>query len=93
MLPWQPIKLRNSGKSLMKCGELFNHISVKVKFNYMYPQHTEIANFHFSQYKSMESLSCHSNESSWKLKIKNIFFVEGNVLSMYAKFQLHPYGF
>ena len=24
MLPWQPIKLSNSNKSLMKCGELFN---------------------------------------------------------------------
>ena len=38
----------------------------------------------------METLSCHSNESSWTLKIKNITFVKGNVLSKYAKFQLHP---
>ena len=38
----------------------------------------------------METLSCHSNESSLTLKTKNITFVEGNVLSKYAKFQLHP---
>ena len=39
-------------------------------------------------------LSCHSNKSSWILKIKNITVKEGNVLSMYAKFQLHhPYAF
>ena len=56
-----------------------------------------VANFHFPLCKSMETLSCHSKESSWTLKIKkkrNITFVEGNVISKYAKFQLHPpYGF
>ena len=42
----------------------------------------------------METLSCHSNESSRTVKIKNINFVEGNIISKYAKFQLHPpYGF
>ena len=42
----------------------------------------------------METVGCHSNESSWALKIKNVTFVEGYVLSKYAKFQLHPpYGF
>ena len=30
---------------------------------------------------SMETLSCHSNQSSYPTKIKNITFVEGNVLS------------
>ena len=58
---------------------------------------TEInANFHFSHshYKSMETLSCHSNESTWAMTIKNIIYVEANVTNMYAKFQLHPpYGF
>ena len=42
----------------------------------------------------MENLSCHSNQRSYPTEIKNITFVEGNVLSKYAKFQLHPpYGF
>ena len=42
----------------------------------------------------METLSCHSNQSSYPTEIKYITFVEGNVLSKYAKFRLHPlYGF
>ena len=55
----------------------------------------KIVNSHFSHYKSMETLSCHSNQSSYPVEIKkNITFVEGNVLSKYAKFRLHPpYGF
>ena len=38
----------------------------------------------------METLSCHSNQSSYPTGIKNITFVEGNVLCKHAKFQLHP---
>ena len=42
----------------------------------------------------METISCHRNQSSYPTGIKSITFVEGNVLSKYAKFQLHgPYGF
>ena len=42
----------------------------------------------------MENLSCHSNETPWATTIKNIVYVETNVMNMYAKFQLHPpYGF
>ena len=54
----------------------------------------EIVNFHFSHYKSLETLSCHKNQSSYLTEIKYITFVGGNVLSKYAKFRLHPpYGF
>ena len=39
-------------------------------------------------------LSCHSNGTTWATTIKNIIYVETNVMNMYAKFQLHPpYGF
>ena len=38
----------------------------------------------------METLSCHSNQSSYPTGIKNVTFVEGNVLCKYAMFQLHP---
>ena len=38
----------------------------------------------------METISCHSNQSSYPTGIKNITFEEGNVLRKYAKFQLHP---
>ena len=54
----------------------------------------EIVNFHFSHYKSMGTISCHSNQSSYLTGIKNTTYVEANVLSIYAKFWLHPpYGF
>ena len=38
----------------------------------------------------METLSCHSNESTRATTIKNILYVEANVVNMYAKFQFHP---
>ena len=42
----------------------------------------------------METLSCHSYESTWAMTIKNIIYVEAFVMNMYAKFQLHsPYSF
>ena len=54
----------------------------------------ETVNIHFSHFKSMGTISCHSNQSSYPIGIKNIIYVEANVLSMYAKFQLNlPYGF
>ena len=50
--------------------------------------------FHLSLYKFMETLSCHSNESTWATAIKNLIFVEANIMNISAKFQLHPpYGF
>ena len=54
----------------------------------------ETVNFHFSHYKSMGTISCHSNQSSYPTGIKNTTYIEANVLSMYAKFWLLPlYGF
>ena len=38
----------------------------------------------------METLSCHSNQSSYLTGMKTIAFVEGNVQGKYANFQLHP---
>ena len=33
-------------------------------------------------------------KAHWAMTIKNIIYVEANVMNMYAKFQLHPpYGF
>ena len=80
-------------KVAQNMGDYLINISVKKKSNI--PNHlAEIVNLHFSHYKSMETLSCHSNQSSYPTKIKNITFVEGNVLSKYTKFRLHPlYGF
>ena len=54
----------------------------------------ETVNFHFSHYKSMGTISCHSNQSFYPTGIKNTSYIEANVLCMYAKFWLLPlYGF
>ena len=93
MLPSQPIKSSDLGKSRMKHKGLLNKHFCKKKSN-IPNDLAEIVNFHFSYYKSMETLSRHSNQSSYPTKIKNITFVEGKVLGKYAKFRLHPlYGF
>ena len=69
------------------------NISVKKKSN-ISSETAETVNFQLSHYKSMGTISCHSNQSSYPTGIINTTFVETNVLSMYAKFQLHlPYGF
>ena len=93
MSPHQPIKSSDLDKSRVKHGGLLNKHFCKKKSN-IPNDLAKIVNFHFSHFKSTETLSCHSNQSSYPTEIKNITFVEGNVLSKYAKFRLHPpYGF
>ena len=78
----------------MKRGGLLNKHFCKKKNSNIPNDLADIVNFHFSHYKSMETLSCHSNQSSYLTEIKNINCVEGNVVSKYAKLRLHPpYGF
>ena len=50
--------------------------------------------FHISHYKSMETLSCHSDKCTLANAIKNILFVEAHIMNISVNFQLHPpYGF
>ena len=94
MSPRQPIKSSDLDKSRVKHGGLLNKHFCKKKKSNIPNDLAKIVNFHFSHYKSMETLCCHSNQSSYPTEIKNITFVVGNVLSKYAKFRLHPpYGF
>ena len=87
MSPRQPIKLSDLDKSHMKHGGLLNKYFCKKNSN-IPNDLAEIVNFHFSHYKSMGTIS------SYPTRIKNTTYVEANVLSMYAKFRLHPlYGF
>ena len=93
MSPLQPIKLSDLDKRRMKHGGLLNKYFCKKKYN-ISNDLAEIVNFHFSHYKSMGTISCHSNQSIYPTGIKNTTYVEANVLSMYAKFRFHPlYGF
>ena len=93
MSPRQPIKLSDLDKSRMKHGGLLNKYFCKKNSN-IPNDLAEIVNFHYSNNKYMGTISCHSNQSSYPTKIKNTTNVAANVLSMYAKFRLHPpYGF
>ena len=87
------MKFTDLDKSRMKRGGLLNkHFCKKIP---NIPNETgKIVNFFFSHYKSTGIISCHSNQSSYPTGIKQTTFVEANVISMYAKFQLiPPYGF
>ena len=62
MSPRQPIKSSDLDKSRMKHGGLRKkHFCKKSNIP---NDSAEIVNFHFYHYKSMETLSCHSNQSS-----------------------------
>ena len=93
MWPRQPIKLSDLDKSHMKHGGLLNKHICEKKTN-ISNETTETVNFRFSHYKSMGTISCHSNQSSYPTGIKNTIYVDANAVSMYAKLHLYPpYGF
>ena len=94
MSPRQPIKLSDLDKSRMKHGGLLNKYFCKKKIQISPMTWQKLSISTFPIIKSMGTISCHSNQSSYPTGIKNTSYVEANVLSMYAKFQLHPlYGF
>ena len=66
--PQQPIKISNQDEGHLKRSALLNkHFSKN--------ETAEIANFHFSYYKTMETESSHSNQSSYLTGTKNIFCI------------------
>ena len=66
IMPRQPIKLSDLDKCRMKRGVLNKHFFKKI--SNIPNDSAEIANVHFSHYKYVESLSCHSNQSSYPTK-------------------------
>ena len=94
MWPRQPINLSALDKSHTKRGGLLNKHFCRKKSNISNGT-TETVNFRFTHYKSMGTLTYHSNHSSYPTGIKKKkTYVDTNVLSMYAKLQLYPpYGF
>ena len=65
----QPIKLSDLDKSRLKHGGLLNKYFCKKKSN-IPNDLAENVNFLFSHYKSMGTISCHSNQSSYPTGIK-----------------------
>ena len=66
--PQQPIKISDQDEGHLKRSALRHKHFSKNK-----NETAEIANFHFSHYKSMETESCHSNQSSYLTGTKNNF--------------------
>ena len=57
-------KIHTVGRGLLQehfCETFYQNICSNTEIN---------ANFHFSDYKSTETLSCHSNETTWATTIK-----------------------
>ena len=74
--PCQPIKSSDLDKSRIKHVGLLNKHFCKKKSN-IPKDLAEIVNFHFSHYKTMETLSCHSNQSSYLTEKKKHNFCKG----------------
>ena len=71
MLPWQPIKFGYLDKIHMnRKGLLKKHFCRKKILN-ICSETAKIANFHFSHYKPMETINCHSNQGSYPIGTKN----------------------
>ena len=66
----QPIKYTDLDKSYIKHRGLLNKHFCKKKFQISPSRQKKNANFHFSHYKSMGTISCHSNQSSYPTRIK-----------------------
>ena len=67
MLPWQPFRFSNLDKIHMnRRGLLKKNLCRKKNLN-ICSETAKIATFYFSHYKSMETISCHSNQSSYSI--------------------------
>ena len=94
MWPHQPIKLSDLDKSRMKHGGLLNKHFCKKKSN-IPNDLADIVNFTFPIISLRKLQVAIATRVLIRRKLKtNITFIEGNVLSKYAMFLLHPpYGF
>ena len=70
MLPWQPIKFSEMDKIHMNIRGLLKKYFCKKKYLNICSETAKIVNFHFSHCKSMETISFHSNQSSYPIGTK-----------------------
>ena len=76
MLSWQPIKFSDLDKIHMNHRGLLKKYFCKKKKNLnIYRETAKIASFHFSHYKSMETISCHRTRVLIRLGQKTILFI------------------
>ena len=70
MLPWQTIKFSDLDKIYMNRRGLLKKHFCRKQFLISAVRQPKIASFHFSHYKSMATISCHSNRSSYPIGTK-----------------------
>ena len=70
MLPWQPVKFSDLDKIHMNRRGLLKEYFCRKKKK-ICCETAKTVTFHFSHYKSMETISCHSNKSSYQIGTKN----------------------
>ena len=87
MWPQQPIKIKDKEKSHMKHRDILNKYFCKDNIQIPTIGPEKIANFHFSHYKSMETIA---TRVLIRLEIKNTNYVEATVRNMYTKYRIHP---
>ena len=87
MLPWQPIKFSDLDRFHMKRRGLFKkHFCKKKKNLIICSEIAKIANFHFSHYKSMETISCHINQSSYLIGTKKHTYSFPHLQMLYVEY-------
>ena len=74
MSPRQPIKLSDLDKSCIEHGGILNK-HIWAKNSNISIETAKHVNFHFSHYKSIGTISCHSNQSSYPTGIKHNLLV------------------
>ena len=85
MLPWQPINFSDLDKIHMNRRGLLKKHFCKKNLN-ICSETAKIINFHFSHNKSMATISCHSNQSSYPIETKNIIICSHGIWMLYVKF-------
>ena len=89
MLTRQPIKFSDLNKIHMNGRGLFKKHFCKKKNLSICSETAKIANVHFSHYKSMETISCHSNQSSYPIETENIIILSPGLSMLYVKFGMN----
>ena len=82
MLPWQPIKFSDLDKIHMNRRGLLKKHFCKKKSKYLQWD----SDFHFCHYKPMETISFHSNQSSYPIGTKNTSYSFPRPIVLYVKF-------
>ena len=87
-LGWQPIQFSCLNKFKWFLEDYSRNISLK-HLSKQLQWNSKKTYFNFSHYKSMQTLSCHSDKCTWAIATKNKLLVEAYIMNISWKFQFH----